>query len=189
MKSVLDKFSTVTAGIVTSYTIPSVIYYYLSGGTWPQFFRELVGLGWIDKLIVNTIIGLAILTLFCKFLALYISRRAQAYSDFFAAKVGYGEAFHSAILKVNNYLFASSLRNNLVNGLNIFDRILHFVNKVSTTIGNIAATLGLSGRMSTTARVNLAKRNYLTFNNQPNQQAVTNTDTDVNISIPNNATS
>ena len=90
------------------------------------------------------------------FISTYLSRKAQRYSDQFAIKCGYGDAFNSAIQKLHGFLFDNSMKTKAVSGFNILDRALHFINKCITFVNNIGAKLGITSKMSTWDREKLA---------------------------------
>ena len=90
------------------------------------------------------------------FISTYLSRKAQRYSDQFAIKCGYGDAFNSAIQKLHGFLFDNSMKTKAVSGFNMLDRALHFINKCITFVNNIGAKLGLTSKMSTWDREKLA---------------------------------
>ena len=95
-------------------------------------------------------------SLFGYFYAVYMSKKTRQYSDEFAVKCGYGSAFNSAIQKVHGFIFDSSIYTEAVRGLNFFDRVLHFLNKIGTYIINFFSNIGLLPTLSTGTRERLA---------------------------------
>lgn len=104
-----------------------------------------------------SMIGLILLSTIM--LLMYITRRRRVLSDQYAAKLGYGEAFKSALEKMHGYIFDSSSETTAVKGLNVLDRIMHWLNKIGRYISNFFGNIGLSNYVNTDERERLAQQN------------------------------
>ena len=95
------------------------------------------------------LVGFGILVLIAYIVSLYFGRRYNIDADEFVIKCGYGEPLNNAIRKYNKFIFASSIsKEDAFNGMNMFDRILHWFRKIGAIIYNFFSKLKLTPHQS-----------------------------------------
>ena len=109
----------------------------LGGYTFKSIIENALNNDEEDNLEKNNLLKLVIIVISINFILSLISRRQEIRSDEFAIKMGYGDYLHSALSKLYNFIEQNSLLMQLKNtSVNIFDKILHIVNRLSFYIIN-----------------------------------------------------